>query len=273
MKNAVGDSLRAAVDENRVTVARRVLVCTPTHSGDVVHECALSMQLATIHCLLRGVLLEWTFAAGFSLIQHGRNWLHQEFLSREDCHYLLWLDADVAFDPDAVVKMMHSLETHGLDAVAGVYTTKHPRSPIFPYESLGPAVDNLQPARKVPGGFLLMSRSAAEAVTANCERYLLEHNGETRESAHVFEVPLVDSQEHPGKKKLLGEDFVLSKRLLDAGKKLYVQTDINFMHLGRHAWRGNLANTLAAEAAAGVTGQGSEDAHQINTARAEAGAA
>ena len=250
---------------NSFTIARRVLVCTPTYTGSVASECAQSLQVATIHCLMRGVVLEWELAAGFSLVQHARNFLNQEFLSRTDCDYLLWLDDDVAFDPDAIVKMLHSLETHGLDAVAGVYTNKDPYNPLFPYEATGPAVDNLQPARKVPGGFLLVTRAAVAEISAASPQYLLEHNGEVRESAHVFDVPLIDSAEHPGKKKLLGEDFVFSKRLIDAGKKLYVQTDINFMHLGRRAWRGNLAKTLADEAARGFTGQGSEAEHRKNT--------
>lgn len=249
-------------------IKARIFVATPTYSGTVEHECALSMQVATIHCLMRGVVLDWQMASGFSIVQHGRNWLNAEFLSREDCTHILWLDADVAFDPDAITKMLHSLESKGLDAVAGVYTTKHPKTPLFPYESLGPAVDNLQPARKVPGGFLLVKREAAIAVAETCEAYMLSHNGETREAPHVFDIPLVESRDHPGKLELLGEDFVFCQRLLEAKRSIYVQTDIAFMHLGRYAWHGRLSDTLVAEATAGFTGQGSEVAHTKNKAMA-----
>jgi hypothetical protein len=247
-------------------VKARVFVATPCYSGNVAHECALAMQIASIYCILRGVVLDWQIAAGFSLVQHGRNWLNAEFLSRKDCTHLLWLDDDLGFSPDAIIRMLE----RDLDAVAGAYTTKHPVTPLFPYEALGPVVDGLQEARKVPGGFTLLKRHVVEKLSDYCETYLLEHDGLVRESPHLFDLALVDSQDRPGKKQLLGEDFVMNHRLLEAGFKLFVETNIDFMHLGRHAWHGNLAKTLAEEVAAGVTGQGSLDAHQRNRALAKA---
>src|SRR6266702_5886560 len=102
-------------------IKARIFVATPTYSGNVAHECAMSMQIATIHCLLRGVVLDWQFAAGFSIIQHGRNWLNAEFLARPECTHVLWLDDDIGFDPDAITKMLHSMESKNLDSVGGVY--------------------------------------------------------------------------------------------------------------------------------------------------------
>ena len=87
-------------------LAARVMVATPTYTGDVVHECAMSMQIATVHCLMRGVALDWVFAAGCSLVQLARDWLHAEFLERTECSHLLWLDADLSFMPDAIMRMM-----------------------------------------------------------------------------------------------------------------------------------------------------------------------
>ena len=245
----------------RVPLRAHVMVATPCYTGSVAHEYCHSLQLETMLCLSKGVLLEPVYAAGFSLVQHARNWLNAEFLARPEFTHILWIDDDLGWAPGAILKLLDC----DLDAVGGCYTTKSPKNPVYPYESLGPVVGSLQPVRKLPGGFLLLKRHVVEKVSASCERYLLDHNGETRESAHVFDLALVAAADRPGKLRLLGEDFVMAQRILEAGFGLYCYTDINFMHLGRHAWRGNLAKTLAEEAARGFTGQGSEAAHRKNT--------
>ncbi len=245
-----------------IKVRARVFVATPTYTGCPAHECALAMQIASIHSILRGVVLDWQFAAGFSLVQHGRNWLNAEFLTRRDCTHLLWLDDDVSFTPDAIVRMLE----RDLDVVAGVYTNKNPVNPEFPYEALGPVIDGLQDARKVPGGFMLLKRKVVENISDCCETYVLEHDGQHRRSPHLFDLALVDSLDFPGEKALLGEDYVLCHRLLETGYKIAVETDIDFIHMGRRGWVGNLAKTLAAEAEAGITGQGSDDAIRKNQA-------
>lgn len=253
----MGDHKRA---KPAIQIKAQVFVATPTYSGAVTAECAVSMQIATLHCFTRGVILDWQMAPGFSLVQHGRNWLNSEFLTRTDCTHLLWLDDDVSFEPDAIMKMIE----RDKDVVAGVYTTKHPKTPTFPYEALGAPKDGLQEARKVPGGFLLLKRDVVKKISDLCDVYMLTHNGVTRKAAHMFDVLMIDSDNFPGEKELLGEDFVLCYRLIEYGYKIFVETDIDFAHYGRYAWLGNLAETLKKEQEAGITGQGSEIAHEKN---------
>lgn len=245
-----------------IKIKARVFVATPSYTGKVDHECAMAMQIASIHSILRGVVLDWQFMSGCSLVQHGRNWLNAEFLSRPDCTHILWVDDDLMFTPDAIVKMLE----RDLDVVCGVYTTKSPTAPTYPYEALGPVVDGLQPARKVPGGFMLMKRHVVETISNMCETYILEHDGKKRRSPHLFDLAMIPSLDFAGENELLGEDYVLCHRLIEAGFKIHVETDIDFGHCGRHLWHGNLSKALADEAARGFTGQGSVDAHVKNNA-------
>lgn len=231
---------------------RRVMVATPTYTGEVAHECAISMQLATVHCLVNNVLLDWIFAAGFSLVQAGRNWLNQEFISRREFDLLLWLDADLGFDPKAVMALIRTMDAKKIDALCGIYPAKHPTAPFFPFKACGPVVGGLQEVSKVPGGFLMLTRRAVETVSAACPSYEIDHAGEKRMSAHVFEVIVKDG-------RMWGEDFILSERLINAGFKIYAYTDIGFAHIGRKAWNANLSKTLAEEAAKGVEGEHSPE--------------
>lgn len=216
----------------------RIMVATPTYSGAIAFECALSMHAATVLCLARGVLLNWVFVNGFSLVQCARDWLTAEFLSRPEFTHLLWLDDDLGFDPDAIVKLFES----DLDVVGGVYPVKNAASDRFQYVPSGDAVGNLRPVARLPGGFLLVKRHAVEAVARRCEYYQVPFGDETRSTPHVFDVLLIDDPANPGIKILLGEDYLFCQRLAEAGFALYARTDIHFSHIGRHAWSGRLSD-------------------------------
>jgi hypothetical protein len=230
----------------------KVMVATPTYTGDVVSDYALCLCFAGIHCLQRRILLDPRFAPGFSLVEYGRNWLVAEFLASDDTH-LFWIDADLFFDPKSIARMIE----RNVDVIAGVYTTKHETAPVFPYLALGPAVDGVQTAERVPGGFLCMSRRAVEKVVESCDWHEIDHNGEKRRSPRFFDLRLDGD-------KLVGEDFIACERLRKAGFKIHVETDITFKHYGRKAWTDNLARVLAEEAATGFSGQGTSTAWKNN---------
>ena len=221
-----------------------IFVATPTYTGDVAYDYASALALASMHCILRGVWIEPRGAAGFSLVEYARNWLVAEFLESKATH-LFWVDADLWFAPDAIYRLF----SRGKDAIAGVYTTKHETAPIFPYMADGPVKDGIQLAERVPGGFLCVSRAAVEKVVSTCEWHEIEHAGKKRLAPRFFDLRLDGT-------KLVGEDYIACERLRRAGFKIYVETDISFIHYGRRAWRGNLAETLREEAEKGFAGQG-----------------
>jgi hypothetical protein len=218
----------------------RIMVATPSYNGVTAFECAISMQVATVLCLARGVLLHWIYVNGFSLVQCARDWLTAEFLSRPEFTHLLWLDDDVGFDPDGIMKLIES----DLDMVGGVYPVKNDAGIRFAYEPSGHVVGNLQPVSRLPGGFLLVERQAVEAVAGRCEYYELANpcGGESRKTPHVFDVMLIDDPANPGTKIVLGEDYLFCRRLAEAGFPLYARTDIAFSHVGRYSWNGRLAD-------------------------------
>ena len=233
-----------------------IVSCTPTYTGQVESDFANALAVASTHLALRGILLNPRFAPGFSLVEYARNWLVAEFLSIKDATHLLWIDADLFFQPDAVYKLFE----RKLDVVCGVYTTKsdEPGKCIYPYTALGPVEGGLQEAERAPGGFMLMARAAVERVCQDCEWMEIEHQGEKRNSPRFFDLVMRDG-------KLYGEDYIACARMRAAGFKIYVETDISFKHWGRKAWPSNLARTLEQEAQAGFEGQGTQAAWSKNT--------
>lgn len=232
-----------------------VFIATPTYTGDVCADYSTCLCLAAMHCILRDIWLQPQVAPGFSLVEYARNYLVAKFLASK-CTHLFWIDSDLFFQPDAIARFVN----HEKDVVAGIYTTKHPDLPVYPYTSLGPLVGGLFPAERVPGGFLCLSRRAVETVVETCEWHDFDHNGEKIHAPRMFNLYLdgVD---------LVGEDYVATARLRKAGFTVNVDPDVKFLHYGRRAWAAQLSGILGdAEAS---KGQNSEEAWATNQEKAE----
>lgn len=240
----------------------RVCVAIPTYTCEVHVRLLESLTAAWVYCLVNGVELELRTAARFSLVQYARNYLVQEFLSDETFTHLFWLDADLGFDARAIVRLLE----HDKDVVGGVYPVKS--FPMwFPYEADGDERNRLHKAKMLPGGFMLCTRRAVQAVADASPRFILTHAGRDYVAPHVFDLVLSDDEEaqkalaalpvgevkHLPKgadpARLLGEDLIFSRKLRDAGFDLWVDPDIDFRHCGMMEWGGNLARTIEAEAA------------------------
>ncbi len=186
-----------------------------------------------MYSLYYGVELELRIVAGASLIQYARNQLVREFLEDESFTHIMWIDADVGFDPRAIMKLLG----HKKDVVGGVYPMKC--VPMdWPYEPMpGEQQAELHRAKIMPGGFLLCSRKAIETVCANAERYWHYTGGMRYWTPHVFDLVLEN-------KTLLGEDVIFSRRLIEAGLDIWCDPDLHFQHCGKFEWRGNLADAI-----------------------------
>lgn len=161
----------------------RIMVATPTYSGELHHRYVESFTAALVHCLYHRVELEVRFVAGASLIQYARNQLVREFLEDESFTHLLWIDSDVGFDPRAVLKLL----SHDKDIVGGVYPMKC--IPIeWPYEPMpGEQSESLHRAKVLPNGFMLCTRQALQTLADGAQKYMHYMGGMKYETAHIFD--------------------------------------------------------------------------------------
>lgn len=223
-----------------------VLVATPSYTGTVEVDYAGALALSAFYSVYHNIMIDPRFAPGFSLVEYARNYLVAEFLESKASH-LMWIDSDLYFDPKAIVRMVK----RNLDVVCGIYPTKSPTASTYPYNALGPAINGLQEAERAPGGFMLFKRHVIEKVAAQCEWHEIECNGTKRDSPRMFDLMLKGTGEKGSQSELYGEDYIACARVRKAGFKVYVETDLDFKHIGRHAWTGNLQKALDANKQAG----------------------
>lgn len=212
-----------------------VLVATPAYTGEVNYRYTESLMAATVYCLFHKVQLELKIAARMTLLEYARAYLAAKFLQGDYTH-IMWIDADVGFDPRAIVNLVN----HKKDIVGGVYPVKS--IPMwFPYEPIGdPDNTGLQRAKSLPGGFLLVSRKAMQAVADSVPMFRIDHQSETITAPNIYQMEHRDSG-------LLGEDVMFCERARKLGFDLWVDTNIDFVHVGMFEWGGNLAKRLAQE--------------------------
>lgn len=226
------------------------MVGTPTYSGQLAHQYLSAYVSSFTDCLRGDILLAPEFAVGFSLVQYARNWIVYQFLKNPEFTHLLWVDSDLGWQTTAIRRLVES----GKDVIGGSYTTKSPTKPIYPFVAVGPVDENgMQEVSSLPGGFLLMSRRSVQALWDASPEMVMEHGGEDHVVRHICDLELVTTDVNGNHvRRLLGEDYVMQVRLRSLGFQMYLQTNIDFVHVGMHEFLGNVEKAYEHEKSLGL---------------------
>src|SRR5574343_550551 len=97
-----------------------IAVCTPCYGGQVFQNYFLSIIKLINACHKAGIPLSFIIRGGDSLIPRTRNSIVAEFMATPGFTHLLWIDADIGFEPNAIFRLLCG----DRDVVAGVYPLK-----------------------------------------------------------------------------------------------------------------------------------------------------
>jgi hypothetical protein len=135
----------------------------------------------------------------------------------EDCEWVLWFDADVVFEPNAILYLMQEIDKTPYDIVSPSIHTR--MAPHFPMVYKGkepvqlPKDQEWIKADAVGFGCVLMRNSTMQSI----------------ERPH-FTAGVNDKQ------RLLGEDIYFFRQAKKAGLKLGVNLFVRFGHFGGVVW-------------------------------------
>lgn len=208
-------------------------LATPCYAGLAHALYARSLLALGPACAARGVSLEIDLGGGEALIGRARAAMLANFVAGEATH-LLFVDADIGFEPEAVFRLLAA----GRDIVGGVYPRK---SKDAGYE-VGPPLapedgDGFQPVAYVGAGLLLISRAAAERMTAS---YTALHAGladlrgsRARRAAMVFD-PMIE----PETGRYLADHQAFCRRWRDLGGTVWADLRTPLVHVGAIEYSG-----------------------------------
>jgi len=216
-----------------------------------------------------------------SLIPRARNYLVDEFL-RSDCTHLMFIDADIGFDPNDVIALSVIAE-EGSDK--HIVCAPYPKKCIA-WEKIKRAVDKgvadkdpsilenyvgdyvFNPksgASSIPldepvevlesgTGFMMIQRAALEKFRESYPQYMYlpdhvrtEHFDGTREILMAFQAEI-----DPASKRYLSEDYWFCQKSSDVGIKTWLCPWMKLQHMGSYVFAGSLIDlaTIGASATA-----------------------
>lgn len=211
-----------------------------------------------------------------SLITRGRNCLSAMFLENKDLTHLLFIDADISWRPEDVLK----LAKHDKDIVGGCYPKKKlnlqripqlvdeirklqtPETPDFNFHLLesklydyvvnylpdtntNPCIENgLMKVKHIGTGFMMISRNCFEKMIQEYGE-MTKHNddhGGLSESQRDYLYALFDTDIVDG--HYLSEDYTFCKRWVDIGGDIFTDLTIRLSHAGTYVFKGDFGASL-----------------------------
>jgi len=218
-----------------------IFIAIVSRSGSSSVFCADSIIKNTHHLRDIGHNVSIYYHVGNIYIDVARNICVQKFLET-DCSDFVFIDDDVAFDDDAISKLL----LYDKDIIAGVYPFKQDSLEFPAHIKFDDITNNcmeestgLVTATMVPTGFMRIKRAALEKIV-NYYNLKKDKNGKY----HFFKTGVLFENDD----RWYGEDPYFCKQWVAMGGELFIVPDINFVHTGIKHFTGNFHNYLSERA-------------------------
>ena len=255
----------------------KLFIGTPCYGGMITADYFKScMQLVAIAASQK-IELQFGTIGNESLITRARNTLVQLFMDGDYTH-LLFIDSDIAFNPEAVIRMLD----YNKDVVTGIYPRKtidwikvkkrlKENPNISEDELLASSLQyNLNvtnPNRIIldkgfievmdgPTGFMLIKRNVFERmakVYPDLKFVPDQHINQSHDKEFEYHntsdwnYTFFDTMIEPQTKRYLSEDYAFCRLWQNMGGKIYADIVSGMTHYGNYAFRGNVGTQFKGE--------------------------
>ncbi|MGC1776834.1 MAG: hypothetical protein WBB34_02735 [Xanthobacteraceae bacterium] len=238
-----------------------LVVATPCFGGQISVVYAASLfKLQSRLKSYRGLNLKVLFKDGDALITRARASLIAQFLDDSSATHLLFVDADIGFEPEQVLRLIEC----GADMCAAVYPIKRidwakvkdtidagranaaAAALKYVFEVDDPhaviARAGFVKVRYAGTGFLMIRREALQRMCANYPqlRFKRDHSVDAATSSDnrfaLFECMIAEDGTY------LSEDFAFCKRWTDIGGEIWADLNSKLQHVGPMTFSGDLSS-------------------------------
>jgi len=179
------------------------------------------------------------------LIHQARNYLTSVFLTTE-YQYLLFVDSDVEFEPESVVRMLVSKKR----IVCTPYRVKSPdiTKHVYTVEFKDPKnilvlAEGLVEIEAGPTGLMLVERTVFERIIKNHPELKIKNKATpTASKSHDFYYNFFNFGFIDG--YAMGEDVSFCKLARDNDFKIYANIESSTTHHGSFAWKGTFGESM-----------------------------
>jgi hypothetical protein len=240
-----------------------ILICTPCYGGQLFNSYFHSI-IETMNFLSAiNIKFGLKTIANESLITRARNTCVSYFLSHDEYTHLMFIDADIAFPHDAILKLLRANK----DITAAIYPKKTYRFDRLPqlfkmepntwlqdteaklldyvvnfYDPKAQIINNCIRVKDAPTGFMLIQRQVFDDMKIAYPD--LQYNNdlaldETQHRPDTFWL-FFDCIKDPQDGRYLSEDYAFCRLAQHINKECWVDVTIPLSHTGMHKYKGNL---------------------------------
>ncbi len=139
---------------------KSIMVATPMYGGLGNTMYISSLIRLQDHCFKLGIGFEHAFMMNESLIDRGRNTLVDEFLTKSNAEYMLFIDADIQFRPEDILAMLH----YDKDIICAPYPKKSISWPSV-IEAIENGITDIPTLERLVGEYVFTSLDRETKVT------------------------------------------------------------------------------------------------------------
>jgi hypothetical protein len=247
-----------------------LVIGTPCYGRQVTDLYAGSLLKLLLACQRRDIRLQVQMTGSDALITRARQNIVAQFLHIEAATHLLFIDADIGFEPEQVFRLMD----FDVDMSAAIYpikridweklaaTVKSGRTPLA-QAALSYMVEFVNPAQiEARGGFtrvtyagtgFLMIRRAVllQMIERYPElRYQHDHKPDDKLAGSPFRSALFNCMIDDKSGAYLSEDFSFCRRWTDMGGEIWADLESKLTHVGTVDFKGDISTQFNSVASA-----------------------
>ena len=210
----------------------RVHICMPCYGGMLTESTFMSyIKWANT---ARQLGIDWTMETmtNESLISRARNTLTAKFLSNPESTHLMFIDADIGWEPWHLLVMLN----RDVDVIGGLYPMKSlpVKWCVNGFDGAEEGPDGLQEVTKTGTGFLLMKRHVFEKLNAHPAVKPFNSDIGLPPELNVYMKTYFDTAVREN--RYYSEDWTFCENWRDLGGKIWVDKRVLLRHTGTYVF-------------------------------------
>jgi len=256
---------------------KHIFIATPCYGGQIGEPYFRSMMRLAILCNKYDIQYTVSTLANESLITRGRNTLVSFFMENKAATHLFFIDADVEFNPEDVLRMV----AYDKPVICGAYPKKavnwdsiinaarrdpdenagtiegHSSNYVVNFEFVTDAegnkkpqvqiVDNLVKLKDAGTGFMCIKKEVMQKLfDAHPEqKYVNDINVDQKFEPFMYSI--FDGIIDPDSRRYLSEDYTFCRRWQKLGGDIWLDPRTALNHVGHYTFRGNIRKLFTGE--------------------------
>jgi len=210
----------------------RVHICMPCYGGMLTESCFMSYIKWANTCRQLGI--DWTMETmtNESLISRARNTLTAKFLYNKESTHLMFIDADIGWEPWHLLVMLN----RDVDVIGGLYPMKSlpVKWCVNGFDGAEEGPDGLQEVSKTGTGFLLIKRHVFEKLDAHPATKPFMNDIGLPVELNPFMKTYFDTAVREN--RYYSEDWTFCENWRDIGGKVWVDKRVLLRHTGTYVF-------------------------------------